>query len=206
MTRTNRTHGPRAEESLPPDPANRVITIVAGGTAQLELDVHDYTVPMLAGNISIQGVDASSWTVSVVRSGVKLATWDPKNAENVGPTGAFRIAGEQSGAHRLTLSSPSTPERSDTIEDDVELKRGTSTWALDVATGSLKLPAAMSGEIVLGWTATSGARWSAHVRKSGGQELVVDHVPAGTVRIQAPDQDAMDVTVQAGGVALDGPR
>jgi hypothetical protein len=99
------------------------------------------------------------------------------------------------------LASSISPERTDTITEDVDLGHGTFDWKLDVATGGVKLPATTSGELVLTWTSPNGATWSSHVKKAPGTELVIDHVPAGKVRVASKDGRATDVDVDANGVS-----
>jgi hypothetical protein len=184
-------------EQAPPDPANREIEIADGQVTRVELDMRAYTAPTLVGRIALQGVDARGWTANVNRRGENWREWI---SAPVDEHGVFRIVAEGVGPHRVKLSSPSTPDRSETIEQDVELKHGTTAWSLDAATGSVKVPDIVSGDLVLGWKASNGAHWTANVRKPAGAELVIDRVPAGVVRIEGPGRDASEVTVRAGDV------
>jgi hypothetical protein len=129
------------------------------------------------------------------------ANEDRWKAEPVDANAAFRIDANSIGKYRLRLSSPSTPERSETIEDEVELGHTTTTWALDAGLGSVRLSAADATDASLAWTASSGARWTAHVRNTATGEVVIDHVPAGRVRIESKNGRSGEVDVVANGVS-----
>jgi hypothetical protein len=198
LTRTEHPVNYREEAHVPLNADNIVVAVRAGETTHVELDARTLAVPIVTGRLDLRGVEVLGWSATLTLSGMKADGWAEKNGEHVAADGAFRIVADEIGAHHLILASPSTSDRADTIEQDLELSHGANAWNLDIPTGSVVLPAAASGEIVLTWSLPSGMTWTAHVRKSSGGQMAVGGVPAGTVRIDLGDHNPTELLVRPG--------
>jgi RNA polymerase sigma-70 factor (ECF subfamily) len=195
MTREDWSDGGRYLDHVPPDPAARDVRIVEGEAAHLDLDAREFTSPKVAGVVTIQGFDATKWTATLSSKGSER---DQGPSAALDANGRFLLVADETGPHRLKLASSISADRTDAIADEVDLGHRTLDWTFEVATGSVKLPASTSGEVVLTWTSPNGSTWSSHVKKVRGTELVIDRVPVGTVLVQAEGHARMEAPVRIG--------
>jgi hypothetical protein len=179
--------------SAPPDPANRLVTIVDGSTTRVDLPLPAKSGSVLEGRLLMPGVEDGLWTAHIK----PVDNSNSGASAPVGPEGSFHLETLHGGTHHLCLRTVSSQWLSVALDCDIELAPGPNAWEFSTPLGAISASSPPVRDLLLEWRSPSGVTWTAQWRPTHPQLDVLGSVPAGRLRVSGGGRLLAEVEVRA---------